>query len=164
LAFLVAALLPLAAAVVACSGGGGSGDDPVRTPPGGFSGGGTDITVRVGADTWEYKDGICVKGDGDSYLEVDAGNAATDEYFGLLAGAYPGAPGTPVSAAGGGDFAGRDHAILHIKHNRREYLVSFADTTVTLAPDISSGSFVARSTAFAGDAGAVSGTFTCGKK
>lgn len=153
----VSAMILIAAA---CSGGGG---DKAPTPPGGFSGGGADVTVKVGGATWEYKDGICVKGEGDSYLSLNAGNPATGEYFGLVVGKYPGAPGTPKAATGGGEFTGQQQVVLNFKHNRRSYLAKFDATTATLAADISSGSFVSQLTSDAGAAGAVSGTFTCGK-
>ena len=143
----------------ACSGG----SDAPATPPGSFSGGGADVSITVGGDTWEYKDGICEKGTGDDYLSLNAGNPAGAEYFGIVAGDYPGAPGTPKSATGGGDFSGQDQVVLHFRHERRDYLVKFAATRATLAADISSGSFASELTSASGSDAAVSGTFTCGK-
>lgn len=158
------ALIPaclLAASAAACSGGG----DKAPTPPGGFSGGGSDVTVTVAGESWEYKDGICTTGDGDSYFSLNAGNTATGEYFGLVAGLYPGAPegiGTPRAATGGGDFTGRPQTVVTFKHKNRSYLLSFDATKVTLAADLKAGSFTAMLTSAAGGSRNVSGTFTCG--
>jgi hypothetical protein len=146
----------------ACSGGG----DKAPTPPGGFSGGGADVSVTVGGDSWQYKDGICGQGADDAYFSLNAGNPATGEYFGLVAGKYPGAPtdlGTPRAATGGGDFTTRAQTVVNFKHKNRTYLVSFDATKVTLAPDLKSGSFSSNLTSASGDEGAVTGTFTCGK-
>jgi hypothetical protein len=157
LLFAAAALI---AGAAACSGG----SDKAPTPPGGFSGGGANVNVIVGDKSWDYKDGICQRGDGDEYIELNAGNPATGEYLGLVVGKYPGAPDDPATlkaATGGGDFQGRGQTVLNFKHKNRSYLVSFPATKVTLAPDLSSGSFTASLTSESGDAGKVSGTFTC---
>ena len=97
-------------------------------------------------------------------MQLNIGNPAGDEYFGLTAGRYPGAEGTPRPAKGGGDFAGAEEVRLSFKHEQRVYLVKFAATKTTLAPDISSGDFSSELTTAdnKGNAVVVTGSFTCG--
>ena len=122
-------------ALGACNGG--SKGSP--TPPGGFAGGGADAAVKVADKAWEYKDGICQKGGNDRYLSVNIGNPASDEYFGLVAGQYPGVEGTPKAATGGGEFIGQGQAVVTFRHEKKLYLVKFASTKVTLQPGLAFG-------------------------
>ena len=119
------------------------------------------MSVKVADKSWEYKDGICQKGGNDRYLSLNVGNSAGDEYFGLVAGQYPGGEGTPKAATGGGVFQGQSETLIRFRHEHRDYLVKFDATKVTLAADISSGSFVSELTSGLGNDATVSGTFTC---
>jgi hypothetical protein len=154
-----------AAGVLIAVGAAGCGGDDSKTDPtplGAFVGGRANATLQVGDKAMTFEDGICTKGPDNKYLTVNIGNPAAEKYFGMSVGAEPNNQ-TTRSAAGGGEFSGRDEVLINLRYDQTIYLLRFDDTKVTLQPDLNSGQLTGRLTRDNDDGSAinVSGSFTC---
>jgi hypothetical protein len=138
---------------------------PVRTAPAidpgtreSFNGGGATASVTVAGETYDYEGGACRIGADDEYVAVNIGTIGGGQYFAVLAGRSPAADADTRSTKGGGEFSGDDVLVTFVADGR-SFLLQSADTKLTLAPDLRSGTF----TSIEANAGAdVRGEFACG--
>jgi hypothetical protein len=113
--------------------------------------------VTVAGETYTYDGGDCAIGAGDEYVSVNIGTVGGGDYFGVLAGRSPAADADTRSTQGGGEFSGDDVLITFVAQGRG-FLLRSADTKLTLAPDLRSGTFAS----VEANAGAeVRGEFSC---
>jgi len=127
----------------------------------GFSGSAT-ATVTVGGRSLTFKDGKCDIAPDNTWLAVNIGQAGSDEYFGLLVGANPSAPGGARPVSGGGVFTDGEIA-LTVEQGGSSFIMggisaAAAGNKVTLAADLKAGEFVG-TTIIEGEA--ISGSFQC---
>jgi hypothetical protein len=122
-----------------------------------FTGGSATASVTVAGQRYEYEGGECTVGPEDAYISVNIGDVGGDHYFGLLAGRSPAADDDTRSTAGGGDFTGSD-VLITIVARGNNFLLRSADTTLTLPPDLNSGSFTSLE---ATNSAEVDGEFSC---
>jgi hypothetical protein len=122
-----------------------------------ITGGTATASVAVAGQTYTYSGGDCTIGAGDEYVSVNIGTIGGGDYFGVLAGRSPAADADTRSTQGGGEFSGDDVLITFVAQGRG-FLLRSADTKLTLAPDLRSGTFAS----VEANAGAeVRGEFSC---
>jgi hypothetical protein len=125
---------------------------------GAVTGGSATASVTVAGETHAYSGGGCAIGADDEYVRVNIGTVGGGEYFSVLAGRSPAADADTRSTKGGGEFSG-DDVLVTFAAEGRSFLLRSADTKLTLAPDLRSGTF----TSVEANAGtAVRGEFSCG--
>ena len=137
-----------------------SGATPGANPSvaGAVTGGSATASVTVAGETHAYSGGGCAIGADDEYVRVNIGTVGGGEYFSVLAGRSPAADADTRSTKGGGEFSG-DDVLVTFAAEGRSFLLRSADTKLTLAPDLRSGTF----TSVEANAGtAVRGEFSCG--
>jgi hypothetical protein len=125
-----------------------------------FTGSAT-ATVKVGDQSFTFQDGKCDIAPDSTWLAVNIGQPASEEYFGLLVGANPSAPGGARPVTGGGVFTDGEIA-LTVEQGGSSFLMGGTSAAaegnkVTLAPDLKSGEF--EGATLQGDP--ISGSFTC---
>ncbi|MCJ7811549.1 MAG: hypothetical protein MUP62_05110 [Dehalococcoidia bacterium] len=125
-----------------------------------FSGSAT-ATVTVGGQTFTFENGKCDIAPDNTWLAVNIGQAGGGEYFGLLVGANPSAPGGARPVSGGGVFTDGEIA-LTVEQGGSTFLMggtsaAAAGNKVTLAADLKSGEF--EGATLQGDP--ISGSFQC---
>ena len=139
----------------------GSGASPAGSPSPsasdpGFTGGSAAATVTLPTGGLEYAGGSCEHGIGDAWLAVNIGQPDGAEYFGLLAGRSPYSPTDVQTATGGGTLKG-DAVIVTYRHAGTIFVLDHDSATVTVADDVSSGTFAGH----LADGTIVSGSFSC---
>jgi hypothetical protein len=165
----------LFAAFAACGGGGEEKATPTSTKPAGatptqtavgtptgptFSGNAT-ATVKVGDKTLTFKNGKCDIAPDNTWLAVNIGQASSDEYFGLLVGTNPSAPGGARPVSGGGVFTDGE-IVLSGTQGGSTFIMggigaAAAANKVTLAADLKSGEFEGATL----EGERISGSFKC---
>jgi hypothetical protein len=127
-----------------------------------FSGSAT-ASVIVGDQSFTFTNGKCDIAPDNTWLAVNIGQAGgDDEYFGLLVGANPSAPGGARPISGGGVFTDGEIA-LTVEKGGSSFLMggtsaAAAGNKVTLAADLKSGEFEG-TTLLEGEP--ISGSFKC---
>ena len=109
-----------------------------------FSGSAT-ASVIVGDQSFTFTNGRCDIAPDSTWLAVNIGQAGGDEYFGLLVGANPSAPGGARPVSGGGVFTDGE-IVLTVEQGDSTFLMggtsaAAAANKVTLAADLKSGQF-----------------------
>ena len=125
-----------------------------------FSGSAT-ASVTVGGQSFTFTNGKCDIAPDNTWLAVNIGQAGGGEYFGLLVGANPSAPGGARPVSGGGVFTDGEIA-LTVEQGDSTFLMggtsaAAAGNKVTLAADLKSGEF--EGATLQGDP--ISGSFQC---
>jgi hypothetical protein len=125
-----------------------------------FSGSAT-ASVTVGGQSFTFTNGKCDIAPDNTWLAVNIGQAGGGEYFGLLVGANPSAPGGARPVSGGGVFTDGEIA-LTVEQGGSSFLMggisaAAAGNKVTLAADLKSGEF--EGATLEGDP--ISGSFQC---
>ena len=118
-------------------------------------------SVTVGSQTFTFTNGKCDIAPDNTWLAVNIGQAGGGEYFGLLVGANPSAPGGARPVSGGGVFTDGEIA-LTVEQSDSTFLMggtsaAAAGNKVTLAADLKSGEF--EGATLQGDP--ISGSFQC---
>ena len=139
----------------------GSGASPAASPSPsasdpGFTGGSAAATVTLPKGALEYTGGSCEHGIGDAWLAVNIGQPDGAEYFGLIAGRSPYSPTDVQTATGGGTLKG-DAVVVTYRHAGTVFVLDHDSATVTVADDVSSGTFAGH----LADGTIVSGSFSC---
>jgi hypothetical protein len=109
-----------------------------------FSGSAT-ASVIVGDQSFTFTNGKCDIAPDSTWLAVNIGQAGGGEYFGLLVGANPSAPGGARPVSGGGVFTDGEIA-LTVEQGGSSFLMGGISTAaagdkVTLSADLKSGQF-----------------------
>jgi hypothetical protein len=139
----------------------GNGASPAGSPSPsasdpGFTGGSAAATVTLPTGALEYAGGSCEHGIGDAWLAVNIGQPDGAEYFGLIAGRSPYSPTDVQTATGGGTLKG-DAVVVTYRHAGTVFVLDHDSATVTVAEDVSSGTFAGH----LADGTIVSGSFSC---
>jgi hypothetical protein len=109
-----------------------------------FSGSAT-ASVTVGDQSFTFENGKCDIAPDSTWLAVNIGQPDGAEYFGLLVGANPSAPGGARPISGGGVFTDGEVA-LTVQQGYNSFMMggtsaAAAANKVTLAADLKSGQF-----------------------
>jgi hypothetical protein len=173
--FTATVLSLLVVALAACGGGGEekatqtpakptgatATEAAASTPVGARFSGSATATVKVGDKTFTFKNGKCDTAPDGSWLAVNIGQAASDEYFGLLVGANPSAPGGAKPVSGGGVFTDGEIAFSGTQGGTTFIMGGIGEAAqankVTVAADLKSGEFEGNTL----DGQPISGSFQC---
>ena len=139
----------------------GSGASPAGSPSPsasdpGFTGGSAAATVTLPTGALAFAGGSCEHGIGDAWLAVNIGQPDGAEYFGLIAGRSPYSPTDVQTATGGGTLKG-DAVVVTYRHAGTVFVLDHDSAIVTVAQDVSSGTFAGH----LADGTIVSGSFSC---
>jgi len=139
----------------------GSGASPAGSPSPsasdpGFTGGSAAATVTLPRGPLAFAGGACEHGIGDAWLAVNIGQPDGAEYFGLIAGRSPYSPTDVQTATGGGTLKG-DAVVVTYRHAGTVFVLDHDSAIVTVAQDVSSGTFAGH----LADGTIVSGSFSC---
>jgi hypothetical protein len=173
---LTIAVLPLLLVGFAACGGGGE-EKATQTPtqaaegtpaqpretatPGQTFSGAATASVTVGDQTFTFTNGTCDIAPDDTWLAVNIGEAGGAEYFRLLVGANPSAPGGARPVTGGGVFTDGEITLTVEQGGSSFHMGGISAAAegdkVTFAADLRSGDF--EGVTLGGEP--ISGSFNC---